>query len=77
MTVMLDHAIQHGGLEKPQDGIQTKTCPRCGSDTIASFGLMGGGVGHYVMCDGERNDESVGVYCGWFYKEQSKDQDSP
>lgn len=58
--VMIDHAVQHGGLERPLNGMSQQTCPECGEDTIAGFGLMGGGYGGYTMCS---DDE-----CGWFYK---------
>jgi hypothetical protein len=63
--------------EKPPEGLATKICPRCGSGTIGGFGLMGGGYGPYVMCDGERDDASVGMECSWMYKEQSKDNEPP
>lgn len=71
-SIMLDLAQQQGGFEKPTEGLSVERCPKCGSGTIAGFGLMGGGVGPYVICDGERDDATVGMECGWFYKEQER-----
>ena len=72
-SISLDYAEQQGGFEKPPEGINTTKCPTCGSGTIVGFGLMGGDMGPYVMCDGERDDATVGMECGWFYKEPPKD----
>lgn len=70
MTLMLDLAAQQGGFEKPQDGLGAKKCPKCGGNTFAGFGLMGGGMGPYVACDGIGEAKA----CDWFYKEQSKSE---
>lgn len=63
MTVMIHLVKQQGGFKKPAGGLDQKTCPRCGGETLQSFGLMGGGFGPYVMCGGDPG-------CDWFYKEQ-------
>jgi hypothetical protein len=36
-------------------------CPECGSDLIACYGLFGGGIGGYWICDGDT--------CLWYAKE--------
>lgn len=67
MTVMIDLVEQHAGLERPPDGLAQLTCPKCGGETLHGFGLMGGGYGPYVVCDGDPG-------CSWFYKTQSNDE---
>lgn len=62
----LDLADQQGGFEKPPDGLDQETCPKCGGETMQSYGLMGGGCGTSVFCAGDPG-------CDWFYKEQDKD----
>lgn len=42
-----------------------ETCPQCGGPVVHGYGLMGGGMGHYVVCE---NDA-----CGWMWKEQDRD----
>jgi hypothetical protein len=71
-SLMLDFAEQQGGFEKPPNGLGQETCPKCGSGTIAGYGLMGGGIGGYVMCDGEKSPT-----CEWFYKRQDEDNQPP
>lgn len=45
-------------------------CPKCNQQTlIISYGLMGGGIGVYEMCDDDK--------CGYFKKEQDKSSDKP
>ncbi len=56
-----DLAQQQGGFERPPDGMEATECPRCHSPASSGFGLMGGGYGPYLFCDGN---------CGWYYKEQ-------
>jgi hypothetical protein len=36
-------------------------CPQCGEETFFGYGLMGGGMGAYVVCD-----------CGFFQKRHEK-----
>ncbi len=37
-------------------------CPKCGADLISGYGLMGGGIGLYVVCDTDG--------CDFFEKQQ-------
>lgn len=66
----LSFATQQAGFDHPVHGLDQQTCPRCGSDTMMSFGLMGGGYGPMVLCGGE--DDPT---CDWFYKECLDDGD--
>ncbi len=34
-------------------------CPKCGSELISGYGLMGGGVGAYAFCESESCDYFV------------------
>lgn len=43
-------------------------CPKCGSETMFGYGLAGGGMGAYVMCDGP--EEST---CDFFAKKYDKE----
>lgn len=43
-------------------------CPKCGSQTIFGFGLAGGGMGPYVMCEGD---------CDFFQKRDTSEDSSP
>ena len=69
MTIFIDKAEQWAGLERPTDGLSQKKCPKCGARTSMGYGMMGGGLGTYVMCLGDDN-------CGWFYKEVKPDDES-
>jgi hypothetical protein len=69
MTICVDYAKQHSGFKRPPDGLDQKTCPKCGAETVVSFGLLGGGYGPYVICAGrhvEVGDDTPD--CNWFYK---------
>jgi hypothetical protein len=59
-------------MTEEKKGLSTEKCPKCGSGTMMGFGLMGGGYGPYVMCDGELSQT-----CDWMHKEQSKDNEPP
>lgn len=54
--------------EKQKDEPLPNICPKCGSETMFGYGLAGGGMGPYVMCDGP--DEGT---CDFFMKKQDKD----
>ena len=66
-TIFLEYAEQQGGFEKPPDGLNQEKCPKCGDETIAGFGLLGGGYGPYVCCNS----------CDWFYKRQEEHKKGP
>lgn len=65
-SIFLSHTDQQGGFERPPNGINEEKCPKCGAETMARFGLMGGGYGPYVLCT------ASSTTCGWFYKEQEE-----
>lgn len=58
---------QEPNLELP------KLCPKCGSRTIFGFGLAGGGVGPYVMCDGPLGQGE----CDFFLKKSTSKERQP
>ena len=31
-------------------------CPKCGDEVLVGYGLMGGGIGPYKLCDNEKCD---------------------
>lgn len=47
---------QEALVSVPQLGIKPDKCPKCGACLIYGYGLMGGGVGPYVLCDGDACD---------------------
>lgn len=46
-------------------------CPKCGSSTIFGYGLAGGSIGPYVMCDGTFGD------CDFFQKKVDNENTRP
>ena len=52
------------GLE---DNGEPEACPKCGEPLICGYGLMGGGMGPYTLCE---NDE-----CDYFHKTQDPEEE--
>jgi len=45
--------------------VDGKTCPKCGAKAVErGYGLMGGGIGSYELCDTDA--------CDWFAKQQDE-----
>ncbi len=58
-------SLDMASLEKPETAatpaelsalLQVGDCPKCGGELFSSYGLMGGGVGPMVLCDGDNCD---------------------
>jgi hypothetical protein len=56
-----------GGPPPPDAESLPPVCPKCGADTHAGYGLMGGGMGAYVTC--------VTVGCDFFAKQQDSEEE--
>lgn len=55
-------AIVCGGSPPPDAETLPSACPKCGAPTLPGYGLMGGGIGAYVMCESDD--------CDFFAKQQ-------
>ncbi len=54
-----------GGPPPPEAASLPEACPTCGKPTEYGYGLMGGGLGPYVLCSGDE--------CDFFAKQQEKE----
>ena len=52
-----------GGTPLPDAEELPSICPKCKAETIYGYGLMGGGIGSYVVCNN----------CDFFAKQQDKE----
>ena len=69
---MSDTAIHLCGIKPGPDMTKVKPpkddkCPDCGGELYMGYGLMGGGIGVYWLCDVD-ND------CEYFYKKPESDE---
>jgi ssDNA-binding Zn-finger/Zn-ribbon topoisomerase 1 len=53
--------------QKPDvfDPLAVQRCPKCGGPVDYGYGLCGGGIGTYVLCDSESE-------CDFFFKKQDE-----
>ena len=49
-VLFLDGTAQHAATP-PSDRVVGAPCPKCGSEVLAGYGLAGGGMGAYEVCN--------------------------
>lgn len=59
---MANPSVICGSTPPPDSETLPSVCPKCGETTLPGYGLMGGGIGAYVLC--------VADDCDFFAKQQ-------